>query len=130
MDLNTTQWLTLITRIFISICLLVFGGYFLIAGKLSFRKYNLKGPWVRVIGAVTLLGSAIYFLGEQRGFFREYGALIQLGILLIAIILFWILAEKPAQEQHLPIETSTTSPRPMNRPTACTYAFVRMAPAP
>jgi organic radical activating enzyme len=102
---NVMPTLTLVTRIFISVFLLVFGGYFLIAGKLRIGKYSVKGLWVRIIGAVTLLGSAIYFLAEQRGFFQRYGVLVQLILLLVAVVLLWILAKKPARHQPLSTET-------------------------
>jgi organic radical activating enzyme len=105
MNQNVTQTIMLISRIVVSVGLLVFGGYFLIVGKLSIRKYSLKGLWVRIIGAVTLLGSAIYFLGEERGFFHKYGIIIQLVLLLAVVVLLWILAEKPSSHQPLSTET-------------------------
>jgi len=105
MDQNVMQTLMLISRILVSVCLLVFGGYLLIAGKLKIGKYRVKGLAIRIIGAVTLLGSVIYFLGEQRGFFQRYGVLVQLMLLLVAIVLLWILAEKPSGQQPLPTET-------------------------
>jgi hypothetical protein len=107
MSPNVTQTLSLIARIFISVCMLASGAYLLIAGKLRLGKYRLRGAPVRIIGAVILLGSAIYFLTERRGFFHKYGTIIQLVLLLAGVILLWILAEKPTRAAPLPAETHT-----------------------
>jgi hypothetical protein len=107
MSANVMQTLSLVARIFISVCMLAFGAYLLIAGKLSISKYSVKGLPVRIIGAVILLGSAIFFLTEQRGFFNKYGIVIQVVLLLAGVILLWILAEKPAAAVPLPADTHT-----------------------
>ena len=107
MSPNVTQTLALVARIFISICMFAFGAYLLIAGKLRVSKYRLKGVPVRIIGAVILLGSAIYFLTEGRGFFHRYGLILQLVLLLAGVILLWIFAEKPARAVPLLSETHT-----------------------
>jgi len=105
MPANLTQTLALVARIFVSVCMLAFGAYLLIAGRFRIRKYAVKGVAVRIIGAVILLGSAIFFLTEQRGFFHQYGLVIQVVLLLVGVALLWILAEKPAKAAHLPAET-------------------------
>jgi hypothetical protein len=107
MSPNVTQTLTLVASIFISVCMLASGAYLLIAGKLRISKHSVKGLPVRIIGAVILLGSAIYFFSEQRGFFHRYGIIIQLVLLLAGVILLWILAEKPANAGPLPADTHT-----------------------
>lgn len=107
MSPNLTQTLSLVARIFISVCMLAFGAYLLITGKLRISKYSVKGLPVRIIGAVILLGSAIYFLSERRGFFHKYSPIVQLVLLLAGVILLWILAEKPTGAAHLPADTHT-----------------------
>lgn len=107
MSPNVTQTLALVARIFISVCMLAFGAYFLIAGKLRISKYSVKGAPVRIIGAVILLGSAIYFLTEGRGFFHRYGLIVQAILLLAGVILLWLLAKKPVKAAPLPPETHT-----------------------
>jgi len=107
MSPNVTQTLALVARIFISVCMLASGAYLLIAGKLRISKYSLKGVPVRIIGAVILLGSAIFFLTERRGFFHKYGLIVQLVLLLAGVILLWILAKKPARAAPLPPDTHT-----------------------
>ena len=107
MSPNVTQTLALVARIFISVCMLASGAYLLIAGKLRISKYSLKGVPVRIMGAVILLGSAIFFLTERRGFFHKYGLIIQLVFLLAGVILLWILAKKPARAVPLPPDTHT-----------------------
>jgi Radical SAM superfamily len=107
MSPNVMQTLSLVVRIFISVCMLAFGVYLLIAGKLGISKYSVKGLPVRIIGAVILLGSAIYFLSERRGFFHKYGPIVQLVILLAGVILLWVLAKKPAGTAPLPADTHT-----------------------
>jgi hypothetical protein len=73
MSPNVMQTLSLVARIFISVCMLAFGAYLLLAGKLGISKYSVKGLPVRIIGAVILLGSAIFFLTLQRGFLINTG---------------------------------------------------------
>ena len=107
MSPNVTQTVTLVTRIFISVCMLASGLYLLIAGQLRVSKYSVKGTAVRIIGAVILLGSAIYFLSEGRGFFNKYGIIVQLILLLAGVILLWMLAKKPADAVPLPADTHT-----------------------
>jgi hypothetical protein len=107
MSPNLTQTLSLVARIFISVCMLAFGAYLLITGKLRISKYSVKGLPVRIISAVILLGSAIYFLSERRGFFHKYSPIVQLVLLLTGVILLWILAEKPTGAAHLPADTHT-----------------------
>jgi Radical SAM superfamily/Coenzyme PQQ synthesis protein D (PqqD) len=112
MSPNITQTLSLVARIFISICMLAFGTYLLIAGKLKISKYNVKGVPVRIIGAVLLLGSALFFLSMRRGFFHKYGLIVQLVLLLAGVILLWILAEKPTKAVPLSPDTHTYQPGP------------------
>ena len=107
MSPNVTQTITLVARIFISVCMLASGAYLLIAGKLRISKYCAKGGLVRIIGVVILLGSAIFLLSEQRGFFHKYGLIVQLVLLLAGVLLLWILSEKPAKAAPLPPETHT-----------------------
>ena len=107
MSPNVMQTLSLIARIFISVCMLAFGAYLLLTGKLGISKYSVKGLPVRIIGAVILLGSAIFFLTLPRGFFNKYGLVIQVVLLLAGVILLWILAEKPAVAAPLPPNTHT-----------------------
>jgi len=107
MSPNVTQTLTLVARIFISVCMLAFGAYLLIAGKLRISKYSVKGVPVRIIGTVILLGSTIFFLSERRGFFHKYGPFVQLVLLLAGVILIWVLAEKPTRAAPLPSDTHT-----------------------
>ncbi len=107
MSPNITHTLALVASIFISVCMLAFGAYLLVAGKLRISKYGVKGGLVRIIGAVILLGSPIYFLFVRRGFFHRYGTIIQVVLLLAGVILLWILAEKPAKAAPLPPDTHT-----------------------
>jgi hypothetical protein len=101
MSPTVTQTVSLVARVFISVCMLASGAYLLIAGKLRIGKYRVNGLPVRIIGAVILLGSAIFFLTERRGFFHQYGLIVQLILLLAGAILLWILAEKPARAAPL-----------------------------
>jgi hypothetical protein len=112
MSPNVIQTLTLVSRIFFSICMLALGGYLIIAGRLRILNYSVKGVFVRIIGLVILLGSAIFFLFEQRGFFHKYGLLTQALILLAGIIVLWILAKKPAPAEHLPAATHSLQSGP------------------
>ena len=107
MSPNVTQTITLVARIVISICMLASGAYLVIAGKLRVSKYSVKGLPIRIIGAVILLGSFIYFLTEGRGFFHRYGLIVQLVLLLAGVILLWILSDKPGNAAPLPAETHT-----------------------
>ncbi len=107
MSPNITQTLSLVARIFISVCMFAFGAYLLIAGRLRVSKYKVKGVPVRMIGAVILLGAAIFFLSEGRGFFHKYGLILQLVLLLAGAILLWFLAEKPKRAAPLPPDTHT-----------------------
>ncbi len=116
MSASTMQTLALVARIIISVGMLVFGGYLLIAGKLRIRKYLVKGAAARLIGAVILLGAAIFFLTLQRGFFRQYGLVIQVALLLAGVILLWVFAEKPAGTAPLPAETHTFQSGPDEPP--------------
>jgi hypothetical protein len=116
MSPNVTQTLSLVARIFISVCMLASGAYLLIAGKLRVGRYRVKGLPVRIVGAVFLLGAAIFFLTLQRGFFHQYGILIQLVLLLAGALLLWILAEKPALAAHLPPELHTFQSGPDEPP--------------
>ncbi len=112
--MSPTTWstLTLIARIFFSACMLALGVYLLVAGKLKVRNYSIKGVIVRIIGAVILLGSALYFFYEQRGFLHKYGLLTQAILFLAGIIILWLLAEKPATHQPLPAATHTFQSAP------------------
>jgi hypothetical protein len=112
MSPNVMQSLILVARIIIAVFMFVFGAYLLITGKIKLGKYNAKGVTVRAIGAVILLGSALFFLYQQRGFFHQYGLIIQAAILLVSLILIWIIAEKPAAHQPLPIATHTQQSEP------------------
>lgn len=112
MSPNVMQSLILVARIVIAVFMFVFGAYLLITGKVKLGKYNAKGVALRVIGAVILLGSALFFLYQQRGFFHQYGLIIQAVILLVSLILLWVIAEKPAAHQPLPIATHTQQSRP------------------
>ena len=116
MSPNVMQTIALVARIVISVCLLVLGAYLLIAGRLKIGSYNVKGVVVRLIGAVLLLGSAIYFLSGGRGFMHKYGLVIQALLLLAGIIILWILAEKPARHQPLPAEAHTFQSGPDEPP--------------
>lgn len=107
MSASTMQTLALVARIIISVGMLVFGGYLLIAGKLKIHKYLVKGTAARIIGAVILAGATLVFLTGGRGFFNQYGLVIQLVILLAGVILLWAFAEKPAVAAPLPAETHT-----------------------
>ena len=112
MSPTTLSTLTLVAKIFFSIIMLAFGGYLLIAGRLKVRTYSVKGVMVRIIGAVILLGSPIFFFYAQRGFLHKYGLLIQAVLLLAGVIVLWILAEKPARHQPLPAATHSLQSGP------------------
>ncbi len=98
MSQNLLATIASISRIVISVFMLVLGGYLLIRGRLGFRKYSVKGLVVRIIGALILVASAMYFLYGQRNLFHTYTLLIQVVILLAGLLLLWILAEKPARQ--------------------------------
>jgi hypothetical protein len=112
MSVNVMQSLALAAWVLVSICMLVFGAYLLIAGKFRINKYHVKGVPVRIIGAVILLGSAFVLFYGQRGFFHQYGFVLQLVLLLAGLILLWALAKKPAPTQPLPAETHTLQSAP------------------
>jgi hypothetical protein len=116
MSPNVTQTLTLLARIFVSVCMLVSGAYLVITGKLMLNKYSVKGLLVRIIGAVILLGSFIYFISEQRGFWHKYALIVQLVLLLVGVILLWILAKKPTRAAPLPPQTHTYTSGPDEPP--------------
>jgi hypothetical protein len=116
MSPNLTQTLSLVARIFISVCMLASGAYLLITGKLRINKYKVKGVAVRIIGAVILLGAAIFFLSEGRGFFYKYGPIVQLFLLLVGLVILWILAEKPSRTAPLPHGTHTLQSGPDEPP--------------
>jgi len=105
MSPTAMQTLALVSRIFFSLLMFVLGAYLLIAGGFRIRNYSVKSGIVRIIGIVIILGSAIYFLEEQRGGFYKYGFLIQALILLAAIIVLWILVKKPGPHEPLPVAT-------------------------
>jgi organic radical activating enzyme len=107
MSPTLTQTLTLAAWIFFSVVMLATGAYLLIAGKVKLRKYRVKGAAVRIVGAVVLMASAIFYFYNQRGFMHQYGLLIQAMILLAGIVILWLLAEKPAHHQHLPAAIHT-----------------------
>jgi hypothetical protein len=107
MSPTVIQTLSLVSRIFVSLCMLALGLYLLIAGRSRIQKYAVKGLGVRIIGLVILLGSAIFFLTEQRGYFHTYGFLLQVLILLAGLILLYIMAEKPAAHEPLPAASHT-----------------------
>ena len=109
MSPNVTQTLTLARRkILVSVVMLVFGAYLLIAGKIRLSKYSVKGVPVRIIGAVILLGSAIYLPFTSSAVFSINMALI---IQLVAPAGRSAPAldpgEKPATAVPLPPETHT-----------------------
>ena len=112
MSQTTMQTLTLIAWVFFFVCMLGFGAYLLIAGRLKIRNYSVKGMLVRIIGAVILLGSTIFYFYWQRGFFHKYGLLIQALLLLTGIIILWIKSDKPAQAKHLPAATHSLQSGP------------------
>lgn len=102
-----TLSIALVARIVISALMLILGVFLLIAGRLKVGSFKAKGRVVRVIGAVFLLGSAIYLFSGGRGFFHKYGLLIQVLLLVAGILLLWILAEKPAVHKPLPATIHT-----------------------
>lgn len=112
MSPTVTQTLTLAAWIFFSAVMLALGAYFLIAGRVRVRKYSVKGAAVRIVGAVVLLGAAIFYFYDQRGFMHQYGLLIQAALLLAGIVILWLLAEKPAPAQRLPAATHTLQSAP------------------
>jgi organic radical activating enzyme len=112
MSPNVTQTLTLAAWIFFSVVMLATGAYLLIAGKMKMRKYRVKGAAVRIVGAVVLLASAIFYFYNQRGFMHQYGLLIQAALLLAGLAVLWLLAEKPAPAQRLPAATHTLQSAP------------------
>ncbi len=112
MSPNLTQSLTLVARIVISVFMCALGAYLLIAGKFKLGKYSVKGPVTRIIGAVILLGSALFFVYQPRGFFHLYTLLIQAVILLASVVVLWLISEKPAAQQPLPTATHTLQSGP------------------
>lgn len=116
MSPNVTQSIALVARVVISASMLILGAYLLIAGKFKLRTYIIMGVAVRIIGAVLLLGSAIFLLSGGRGFFNQYGLFIQAALLLVGIIILWILAEKPAAHQPLEAATHTFQSGPDEPP--------------
>jgi Radical SAM superfamily/Coenzyme PQQ synthesis protein D (PqqD) len=105
MSPNTTQSLILAARIIISLSMFAFGAILLFMGKLALVKHSVKGTSARVIGGVLIVGSALFFLYQSRGFFHQYTLLIQVLVLLAALIALWIIAEKPAAHKPLPAAT-------------------------
>ena len=112
MSPNVTQTIALIARIVISACMLILGVYLLITGRLKVRSYSLKGVEVHSIGAVLLLGSAIFLFSGGRGFFHQYGLLIQAALLLAGILILWVIAEKPGIHRPLPAALHTFQSAP------------------
>jgi organic radical activating enzyme len=112
MSPSIMQSLILVARIVIAVFMFVFGAYLLIAGKLTLAKHSIKGAATRIIGAVILLGSALFFLYQQRGFFHQYGLIVQAILLLGGVIILWVIAEKPAAHQPLPVATHTQQSKP------------------
>ena len=87
--------LTLVSRIFFSLLMLVFGIFLLVMGRLKIGNYKAGGIGVRIVGAMILLGSALFF-------HQKYGLPIQAILLLVALLSLWFLSEKPAPHQALP----------------------------
>jgi hypothetical protein len=113
MSIGLMDTLALISRIVISLVMLALGLYLLAAGRLSLRGYSAKGLMVRIIGAIFLLASGIYFLYPLRNIlFHRYGVLGQVLILLVGLVVLWLTAKKPAAAEHLPAETHTLQSGP------------------
>jgi hypothetical protein len=107
MSPHLSQTIALVARIFISSLMLLLGTYLLVTSRLKLIGFSVKGMLVRVVGAVLLLGSAIFLVSGGRGFFNQYGLLIQIGILLAGIIALWLKAEKPSSQLPLAVATHT-----------------------
>ena len=105
MSPNTTQSLILAARIILSLSMVAFGATLLVVGKLTVAKHSVKGTAARVIGGVLIVGSALFFLYQPRGFFHQYTLLIQVLVLMATLIALWIIAEKPAAQKPLPAAT-------------------------
>ena len=85
----------LVSRIFFSLLMLAFGIFLLVMGRLKIGDYKAGGIGVRIVGAMILLGSALFFQ-------QKYGLPIQAILLLVALLSLWFLSEKPAPHQALP----------------------------
>jgi hypothetical protein len=86
--------------IFFSFALVVFGLLGIFLGSARIGHFRLKGPLVRILGALLLLGVACAFI-------PKYGVLVEIALALGIVGIGLILAEKPVQHRPLPAETHT-----------------------
>jgi hypothetical protein len=86
--------------IFFNLGMVVFGLLGIFLGSARIGHFRLKGPIVRILSAILLLGVACVFI-------PKLGLLIEIGLTMIIVVIGLVLAEKPVQNKPLPADTHT-----------------------
>ncbi len=87
-----------VLRIVLPVIVGLIGLYALIVGKINLSQHKLKGPTVRILGAVLILAAAAIFI-------PTYGLIIDVLLAAAVVVAGILLAEKPAHAQHLDVGT-------------------------